>query len=151
MHFTLKRCAKVKQRYHGDHTFLDNLIPLLKRWQGPISISLFTPGSDYIDAMLAVTYYRYILIQFMVLIDSDQNLFSILLHFFTYRKCLNESYLVQNYATFHFYFPKSHLPKEGELLSSYQANNYKIDCNQTWNINPTYRYNFDIKSVRDLL
>ena len=43
---------------HCDHTFLDNLIPLLKRWQGPISISLYTPGSDFFDAMKGVAYYR---------------------------------------------------------------------------------------------
>ena len=44
---------------HCDHTFLDNLVPLLKRWQGPISVALYTPGSDYDDAMKAVSYYRY--------------------------------------------------------------------------------------------
>ena len=43
---------------HCDHTFLDNVVPLLKRWQGPISISLYTPGSDYEDALKAVAYYR---------------------------------------------------------------------------------------------
>lgn len=43
---------------HCDHTFLDNLVPLLKRWQGPISVALYTPGSDYEDALKAVSYYR---------------------------------------------------------------------------------------------
>lgn len=43
---------------HCDHTFLDNLVPLLKRWQGPISVALYTPGSDYEDAIKAVSYYR---------------------------------------------------------------------------------------------
>ena len=45
---------------HCDHTFLDNVVPLLTRWQGPISIALYTPGSDYEDALKAVTYYRYV-------------------------------------------------------------------------------------------
>ena len=44
---------------HCDHTFLDNLEALLKRWQGPISIALYTPGSDYEDALKAMSYYRY--------------------------------------------------------------------------------------------
>ena len=44
---------------HCDHTFLDNLVPLLKRWQGPVSVALYTPGSDYEDAVKAVSYYRY--------------------------------------------------------------------------------------------
>ena len=43
---------------HCDHTFLDNLEPLLKRWQGPISVALYTPGSDYEDAIKAMSYYR---------------------------------------------------------------------------------------------
>ena len=45
---------------HCDHTFLDNVVPLLLRWQGPISIALYTPGSDYNDALKTVAYYRYI-------------------------------------------------------------------------------------------
>ena len=45
---------------HCDHTFLDNVVPLLKRWQGPISIALYTPGSDYEDALKAVAYYRWV-------------------------------------------------------------------------------------------
>ena len=43
---------------HCDHTFLDNLVPLVKRWQGPVSVALYTPGSDYDDALKAVSYYR---------------------------------------------------------------------------------------------
>lgn len=88
---------------HCDHTFLDNVVPLLKRWQGPISISLYTPGSDYEDALKAVAYYR---------------------------QCLDESdsQLVRELATFHFYFPYKHLPK-GTMLSSKDAVNYKVDCN----------------------
>ncbi len=29
---------------HGDYTYLDNIELILKRWQGPISIAIFTPG-----------------------------------------------------------------------------------------------------------
>jgi len=86
---------------HCDHTFLDNVVPLLKRWQGPISIALYTPGSDYEDALKAVAYYR---------------------------QCVNESQMVRDYVTFHFYFPYKHLPK-GTLLSFEDAKNYKVDCN----------------------
>ena len=30
---------------HGEYNFLHNLEPLLKRWQGPISVSIYTPGN----------------------------------------------------------------------------------------------------------
>ena len=50
---------------HCDHTFLDNVVPLLLRWQGPISIALYTPGSDYNDALKTVAYYRYICVSGM--------------------------------------------------------------------------------------
>ena len=74
---------------HCDHTFLDNLVPLLKRWQGPISVALYTPGSDYDDAMKAVSYYR---------------------------SCVEESKMVRDYVTFHFYFPYKHR-NEGTILN----------------------------------
>lgn len=31
---------------HGDHTFLGNLVPLLRRWQGPLSIAVYAPGKE---------------------------------------------------------------------------------------------------------
>ena len=66
---------------HGEFTFLHNLEPLLKRWQGPISVSIFAPGDDYVTAVKAVFYYR---------------------------QCL-ETKLVEDYVTFHFYFPFAHI------------------------------------------
>ena len=67
LHFNCN--ATITYTTHCDHTFLDNLEPLLKRWQGPVSIALYTPGSDYEDALKAMSYYRYIflLIVFLVL------------------------------------------------------------------------------------
>ena len=43
---------------HGQFTFLDNLEPLLERWQGPISVAVYAPGSDFQDAILNILYYR---------------------------------------------------------------------------------------------
>ena len=85
---------------HCDHTFLDNLVPLLKRWQGPISVALYTPGSDYDDAMKAVSYYR---------------------------SCVEESKMVRDYVTFHFYFPYKHR-NEGTILNWDDASKNKVDC-----------------------
>ena len=38
------------------------IIIFFNRWQGPVSIALYTPGSDYEDAMKAVSYYRLVLL-----------------------------------------------------------------------------------------
>lgn len=67
---------------HGEFTFLHNLEPLLKRWQGPVSVSVFAPGDDYMSALQAILYYR---------------------------ECIGTS-LVKDYATFHIYFPFAHMP-----------------------------------------
>ena len=37
---------------HGEPKYLgENLTPLLTRWMGPISIAVFTPGSDYFSSV----------------------------------------------------------------------------------------------------
>ena len=43
---------------HGQFTFLDNLEPLLERWQGPISVALYAPGSDLQDTIDVILYFR---------------------------------------------------------------------------------------------
>ena len=43
---------------HGDLTFLDNLEPLLERWQGPISVAVYAPGSDLEDTIDVILYLR---------------------------------------------------------------------------------------------
>ena len=50
--------------------------------QGPISVSIYTPGDDYLTAVKAIFYYR---------------------------QCLNTT-LVRDFVTFHFYFPFAHMP-----------------------------------------
>jgi hypothetical protein len=86
---------------HCDHTFLDNLVPLAKRWQGPISVGIYTPGSDYEDALKAVFYYR---------------------------QCVNESQMIQDLVSFHFYFPYKHRPKEDLIWSQDVLTKYTVDC-----------------------
>jgi len=67
---------------HGDFTFMDNLEPLLERWQGPISVAVYAPGSDLEDTVDTILYYR---------------------------DCTN-SKLVRDLATFHIFFDMSHIP-----------------------------------------
>ena len=80
---------------HGEYTFLHNLEPLLKRWQGPISVSIYTPGDDYMTALKAIYYYR---------------------------DCLGTS-LIKDFVTFHFYFPYAHMTNS-TFLTQEDLGNY---------------------------
>lgn len=53
------RCNEsVTYTTHGDVTFLDNIIPLAQRWDGPLSVTVYTPGSDYDLAIRSIAYLR---------------------------------------------------------------------------------------------
>lgn len=67
----------------SDYTFLDNLIPLVDRWKGPISVALYAPGED-----------------FHVTVDSIAYL----------RNC--ETPLIKKFVTFHIFFEGEHIPKQ---------------------------------------
>ena len=43
---------------HGDVSFLDNIVPLARRWDGPLSVAVYTPGSDYEVAVQSIAYLR---------------------------------------------------------------------------------------------
>lgn len=67
----------------GDYTFLDNLVPLVERWQGPISVALYAPGEDFHPSIDSVIYLR---------------------------NC--ETDLIRKYVTFHLFFESNHTPKQ---------------------------------------
>lgn len=69
---------------HADYTFLDNLIPLLERWNAPVSLAMHAPGTDFQPTVNAIKYLR---------------------------DCLAESHLVRQFVTFHIYFSSKHIPK----------------------------------------
>uniref|UniRef100_A0A182QFD2 N-acetyllactosaminide beta-1,3-N-acetylglucosaminyltransferase n=1 Tax=Anopheles farauti TaxID=69004 RepID=A0A182QFD2_9DIPT len=68
---------------HGDYTFLDNVVPLLERWNAPVSIALYTPGGDLDQTVDSIRY----------LLD-----------------CHEQRLLVRKYVSFHLYFEFEHLP-----------------------------------------
>lgn len=68
---------------HGDYSFLDNLVPLLEHWNGPISIALHAPGSDFKPTIESIRYLR---------------------------ECTSP--LVKQFVTFHAYFSAKHIPSE---------------------------------------
>ncbi len=66
----------------GDYSFMDNLGPLIERWQAPISLAVFAPGTDYEIAMKHAHYYK---------------------------RCSRQHRLVNAYVDFHFFFPVNHM------------------------------------------
>ncbi|XP_065094157.1 beta-1,4-glucuronyltransferase 1-like [Ochlerotatus camptorhynchus] len=68
---------------HGDYRFLDNIIPLLERWQAPLSVAVYAPGEELDVAVEALRYLMY---------------------------CERQSYLVEEYASVHLYFDFERIP-----------------------------------------
>ncbi|XP_039289528.1 beta-1,4-glucuronyltransferase 1 isoform X1 [Nilaparvata lugens] len=68
---------------HADYTFLDNLQPLLERWRGPVSLALYAPGTDFAQTLNTIRYLK----------DCGSD-------------------LVNEFVTFHIYFPSKHIPKQ---------------------------------------
>lgn len=78
------RCHEsVTYTTHADYTFLDNLVPLLERWQGPVSLAMHAPGTDFPPTLEAIRYAR---------------------------DCLSP--LVSELVTFHVFFGTRHVPKQ---------------------------------------
>lgn len=67
----------------GDFRFLDNLVVLVERWRGPISVALYAPGDD-----------------FQTTIDSISFLMS----------CTAPA--ISEYVSFHIFFEWYHMPKQ---------------------------------------
>lgn len=74
---------------HADYSFMDNLVPLLEHWKGPISVALHAPGSDFKYTLESIAYLR---------------------------DCTDP--LVRELVTFHVYFSTKHVPKEVPKHSS---------------------------------
>ncbi|KXJ83970.1 hypothetical protein RP20_CCG025124 [Aedes albopictus] len=68
---------------HGDYRFLDNVIPLLERWQGPLSLAVYAPGEEFGIAVESLRYLIY---------------------------CDRQSYLMDEHASVHLYFDFERMP-----------------------------------------
>lgn len=63
----------------GEYTFLDNLVVVVNRWRGPVSVAVYAPGDDLQTAIESIAYLR---------------------------NC--DSVLIKKYVTFHLFFPYDH-------------------------------------------
>ena len=104
---------------HSDPTFLANLIPLAERWQGPISVAIYAPGTDYDMTLEAIAHLR---------------------------TCFQRSQLVQDFVTFHLFseikyaskaaFPKLPIPYcDREMPSIEGRETFRKANNLTYPIN----------------
>lgn len=69
----------------ADYRFLDNVVPLIERWNGPISIALYAPGYDFLTSLRSIAYLR---------------------------KCSSASDLIRKYVSFHLFCEHDHLPNQ---------------------------------------
>ncbi|XP_042868945.1 beta-1,4-glucuronyltransferase 1-like isoform X1 [Penaeus japonicus] len=72
---------------HADFTFLDNVVPLVERWRGPVSAAVFAPGGDFNATLATITFLR---------------------------ACRG---LVADHVTFHLFFPADHMPSHVPLTA----------------------------------
>jgi len=103
---------------HTEIFYLHNLEPLLRRWQGPVSVAIFTPGSDYMAAVEAIQYYRQCHYDLATNTGSRAS-----------STDDNQETLVSQYVTFHLYFPVDHLPS-GHFMDEDLMNKYQANCDQ---------------------
>ena len=68
----------------GEFHYLDNLWPVLQRWQGPMSVAIYAPSSDFIQAIQLINYYR---------------------------NCLEYSPQIVEWVSFHLFYPLDHQPQ----------------------------------------
>ena len=53
-----KRNESVTYTTHGEYSYLDNLVPIVERWDGPVSVAVYSPGSDFQEAVTRIRYLR---------------------------------------------------------------------------------------------
>ncbi|XP_064539841.1 beta-1,4-glucuronyltransferase 1-like [Drosophila montana] len=100
-HGSLRCSMCVTYSTHGDYRYLNNVAPLVERWQAPISLALYAPGTDF-----------------------DRTVSSIL----WLRQCDPQWKLIRKWVSFHIYFNVNHIPrqvyKQKKLLAK------KIKCTE---------------------
>ncbi|KAH8418828.1 hypothetical protein KR222_008816, partial [Zaprionus bogoriensis] len=94
--------AKVTYTTHADFRFLDNVMPLAKRWQAPISAALYAPGADFEPTVERVLWLR---------------------------QCSPERELIRQWVSFHIYFHVNHSP--GIVPNEETLAQRTADCTET--------------------
>ncbi|RXG67652.1 Beta-1,4-glucuronyltransferase 1, partial [Armadillidium vulgare] len=80
---------------HGEYYFLDNLVFLTERWQGPISVAVYAPGTDFDEAVKTIIHLR---------------------------NCVSQN--VKDFVTFHLYFESQHFPTNFAKINCNERNSF---------------------------
>ena len=81
----------------ADYTFLDNVIPMLQRWQAPLSIAVYAPGTDFFATLSSIIYLR---------------------------KCHSDKEIVVKLASFHIFFESKHMFKNIPVFNKRLENSF---------------------------
>ncbi|KAL7050232.1 hypothetical protein ACKWTF_003999 [Chironomus riparius] len=100
----------------GEFTFLENIIPVIKRWRAPMSVAVYSPGSDLMSAMNVIFYLR---------------------------NCNAATDLVKEYVSFHIFFDRMEY-NENNILTLYERLEVTLKCSHAAKFlkvhqNETYR------------
>ncbi|XP_022911266.2 beta-1,4-glucuronyltransferase 1-like [Onthophagus taurus] len=86
---------------HGDFSFLENIETLVDRWDGPISLAVYAPGSDFELSLRSIKYLR---------------------------NCRHSK--IKKFVTFHVFFDWEHFPVKESKPPIINRYNDEINCNQ---------------------
>lgn len=74
----------------ADFRFLDNVVTLVEKWEGPISVALYAPGYDFFSSLQSIAYLR---------------------------KCSGAKDLIRRFVSFHLFFEHDHIPNQVSLVN----------------------------------
>ena len=43
---------------HGEFNFIDNVVPIVERWEGPVTVAIYAPGYDFQEAVRRIHFLR---------------------------------------------------------------------------------------------
>ncbi|KAL5277290.1 hypothetical protein ACFFRR_002488 [Megaselia abdita] len=102
-HGKLKCHESITMTTNGDFTFLQHIPTLVERWRAPISMAIFSPGTDFEKTLQSI--------KFLL-------------------KCEPFNALIRKYVSFHIFFPIAHLPHEIPFTYEEFWVLTEVDCNE---------------------
>ncbi|KAK7016713.1 hypothetical protein SK128_013249 [Halocaridina rubra] len=96
---------------HSEYSFLHNVDNIVDRWQGPVSVAVYTPGTDFERALKTILYLR---------------------------NCMSED--IKTYVSFHVFYHKDHKPEKIPLPEDVMSMNSDCSSGlPDWTNVTTYR------------
>jgi len=86
---------------HCEYKYLENLGQILKRWDGAVSVSIYSPGEDYRRTVMTIQYFR---------------------------ECWPDKGIIRKRVDFHIFFPTTHIPKDISVQND--SDHSLADCDQ---------------------